>query len=521
MDTKLEMMLDFSVWEELFPTFVEEKKIDREILQMLSQPKYRLGLAHMIEDGVYHFGEPREVAIPKDGGGKRLIYVLPDVDRCVISVISHVYTKLYSGWIHPSCVSYQRGLSVPKTLHKVRHQLGSDGYKVDLSKYFDSVPIWKINEMLQRMDTGSPVDKLLKEFYNTNFIIRNGKTVEHYKSLGQGCAFSPLLANLCLAEVDAELSEMCEVYLRYSDDILMLGERADEALVVLKQRLGELGLELNPKKIQKLEKDKEFTFLGGKICKDWVRFSEKSWEKQKAVVRRITKDKKRGSRTVQRNCIKRLKKYLFSEVNGHCMMEYYCFLCTDETDVKRLDEYCRNELKAVYTGKHNHAMNEHKTSNELLREMGWINLVHLFRLYKANSVIFKAKLKAERETAVTPKHVEKVPLIWLTNSQINLAAGLVRQNGVYYCVERKNRPDVLQTIESLWPKARLWDGWTPLNTSPSKNRVYSATELWEIERSIRTVELLIVTSIAPFEQYYWQSTKFPELVIFRDWMQAA
>lgn len=517
MDKKLEMMLDYEVWEELFPNFVE-KRIDRSVLTLLAQPKYRLGLIKMIEDGVYEFGEPREVAIPKDGGGQRLIYVLPDVDRCVMAVIAQVYTKLYSSWIHPACVSYQKGLSVPRTLHEVRRKLTSGGYKVDLSKYFDSVPIWKINEMLERMDTDSPVDQLLQQFYNTNLIERNGKVVEHFKSLGQGCAFSPLLANLCLASVDEELSDVCEVYLRYSDDILILGERADEALAILKERLSELSLELNPKKIQVLHKGEEFTFLGGKVSKERVGLSEKSWNKQKAAVRKRTKGKK-GSRAEQKKCVKRLQKWLFHPMEGHCNMEYLSFLCTDEKDIERLDRYCRDELKAVYTGKHNHATNEHKTSNEQLQEMGWVSLVHLYRLYKQSPDVFRAKVKAERETKLQPKKIEEVKQIGYTSdTQVNLISGLVKQDGQFYKVERKDRPDVLQQIEDLWEMARLWEGWTPLNTNPKKDKVYSVIELEEIEMALKIVELLIATSIAPFEQYYWQSSKFPELVIFRDWM---
>lgn len=101
---------------------------------------------------------------------------------------------------------------------------------------------------------------------------------------------------------------------------------------------------------------------------------------------------------------------------------------------------------------------------------------------------------------------------------MNLISGLVKQDGQFYKVERKDRPDVLQQIEDLWEMARLWEGWTPLNTNPKKDKVYSVIELEEIEMALKIVELLIATSIAPFEQYYWQSSKFPELVIFRDWM---
>lgn len=519
MDKKLEMMLDFSLWQKLFPIF-REKRIGREVLAALSQPKNRLGLVRMIEDGVFEFGEPREVAIPKDGGGKRLIYVLPDLDRCVMAVVSQVYTKLYSDWVNRNCVSYQKGLSVPKTLHRVRRKLGNGGYKVDLSKYFDSVPRWKINEMLQRMDTGSPVDRLLWKFYNTDLVEREGQVVEHFKSLGQGCAFSPLLANLCLASVDEEVGSLCSVYLRYSDDILVLGERSDEALELLKERLTEMGLSLNPKKIQRIEGGEEFTFLGGKVCRDWVRLSEKSWSKQKAVVRRIAKKRKRGSRAAQKNCVQALKRYLLSEEGGYCTLEYYCFLCTEEWDLQRLDEYCRDEIKAVYTGKHNHATNEHKTSNELLEKMGWVSLVHLYRLYKASPSVFRAKLKAMQENLLQPKKVVEVQQVNLTtDTRVNLISGLVKQDGLYYRVERKERKQsaVLQRIESLWEKARLYEGFSALSTTPDRDRVYSAVELEEIARAVGEIELLIVTTKWKFGQYYWQSNKYPELVIFRDW----
>lgn len=417
MDEKLEGLKDFGVWQELFPSFVE-KGIDREVLGLLAQPKYRLGLVRMVEDGVYEFGEPREVAIPKDGGGKRLIYVLPDLNRCVMAVIAQIYTRMYSGWIHSACVSYQKGLSVPRTLHRLQKKLTCGGYKVDLSKYFDSVPRWKINEMLAQMDTGSPVDKLLWKFYSTDLIEKNGNVVEHFKSLGQGCALSPLLANLCLASVDKEMAERSEVYLRYSDDILLLGEGADKTLEVLKERLKELGLELNPKKVQRVEN--EFTFLGGKVSRDRIQLSEKSWNKQKAAVRKRMKGK-RGSRAEQKRCVKRLQKWLFHPTEGHCNMEYLSFLCTDEKDIERLDRYCRDELKAVYTGKHNHATNEHKTFNSMLQEMGWISLVHLYRLYKQSPDVFRAKVKAERETRLEPKKIKEVKQIGYTSAtQVNL-----------------------------------------------------------------------------------------------------
>lgn len=517
MDAKLERVADFHIWQELFPEFIE-KGIRRDLLALFAQPQYRFGLIRLIEEGKYQFDAPRETSIPKDGGGERLIYILSNIDRCVMSVVTHVYVELYGKWIHSACKSYQKGFSVPAILHDIRRKLEHGGYKVDLSKYFDSVPRWKINKMLQRMDTGSPVDQLLWDFYNTDVIIRDGKPVRHFKSLGQGCAFSSLLANLCLAEVDEEMFSMCEVYIRYSDDILMLGNKADEALAVLKERLADLGLQLNPKKVQGIHAGSAFTFLGGKICNEQIHLSNKVWASQKKAVRKITRRGKRGSRALQRKAVKNIQKYFIGKSGSYCMLEYFCFLCTDGYDMQRLDEYCRNEIKAIYTGKHNHATNEHKTSNEMIYEWGWVNLAHLYRLYKMSRHVFDAKLAAMRENNICPANVVNVDQVWFTpNMQVNLVSGLVRVDGRYVKVLRKKRKGVLERIEELWPKARLYEGFTALNVKPNKNHVYTYTEQSEINLAIKEIELLIVTTVWNFEEYFWQSKAFPELIIFREW----
>lgn len=517
-DNKLEKMLEIEVWESLFPEFCK-KRINPEILALLSQPKYRYDLVKMIADRKYHFGVPREIPIPKSGGGTRFVYVLPDLDRCLMAVIGSVYTEMYSHRIHPACKSYQKGLSVPAVLHKIMPFLDSGGYKVDLSKYFDSVPRWKVNELLKSMDTDSPVDELLWDFYNTDLIIRNGNTVNHYKSLGQGCAMSPLLANLCLAEIDSELSVLCDVYVRYSDDLLILGKHADEALGILQQRLADLELTLNPKKIKKIDQKTEFTFLGGKVCKNWVRMSEESWKIQKNQIRNIVKRwGRKGNRMSQKRVVQKLRKHFLSKKDNFCMMEYFCFLSTDEYDMRRLDEYCRNEIKAIFTGKHNHATNEHKTSNDMIRSWGWVSLVHLFRLFKMNRNVFDARLSALRESLLEPKLVREIDSIWLTKDVIvNLASSLVKCGTQYYRVRRKSRVGVLRRIEDLWPLARLYEGFTALNVSPDFNRIYSLDEYNAITLALKEIELLIVTTKWDLDQFFWQSSVYSELIIFSDW----
>ena len=71
--------------------------------------------------------------------------------------------------------------------------------------------------------------------------------------LPQGAPTSPALSNLYLKEFDEEIEEFCKsksiAYTRYSDDLTFSMQRFNQDLVTLvKEKLGNLGLELNKKK---------------------------------------------------------------------------------------------------------------------------------------------------------------------------------------------------------------------------------------------------------------------------------
>lgn len=490
MDTKMQMFLQTSRWERLFPKFYQ-KHIDPKVTTMLSQGKYRMGLAEVIDNEEYAFEPPREVSIPKDNGGTRQIFVMSPLDRCTMAVIADVYTELYQKWIHPNCVSYQKGISVGATLHKLMPRLKEGGYKVDLSKYFDSVPRQVLERLLESMNTGSPLDSLLAQFYHDDRIQRNGKIVEHYKSLAQGCAFSPLLANLCLRELDAELSNLCSVYLRYCDDILILGSNADEGLEKLKEELQELGLSLNTKKVEKLEEGSVFTFLGGKICKEWVHLSDRSMKKQKKAIKNICTSAGKGAKA-QRKAVRRIRDCFFKvSREGFCVSEYLFSVCTDESDIRILDEYAKDQIRSVLTGKHNHTTNRNKTSNERLQELGWVSLVSAYNEHHFNIKVFKARIAAINNRSFFRKAASQ---------------------------ERCCRPELQERLEELWPLARLSERKTIFNTAPKKDTIYSWNELREIEDALSEMETLILTSEWVWNgQYFWQSEVWEDLVLFREW----
>jgi hypothetical protein len=229
---------------------------------------------------------------------------------------------------------------------------GCVGYKADLSKYFDNVRLDVIDKALDDLSTGSPLDKIVREYYHTDLVFdADGNLVEHYGSLKQGCAFASFLANYVLKDIDTVLSKMDILYCRYSDDILMIGKDADRALATLEQMLKTKGLVLNPKKVESLSKNKFFTFLGFNILGPNITFSKKSIKNlQKEIEARTIK-----SNYSTEKAIHQVNKYLYE---GYVVDDkqfgwaaYFLPTVNVPEDINELNIFVMDCIRAVDSGK--------------------------------------------------------------------------------------------------------------------------------------------------------------------------
>lgn len=347
--------------------------------------KYDLQRIHELQQEVlsrqFVWEVPHICKIPKKTGGFRECLALPLKSRIVMSVIASVYYDTCSFMYSFNCVSYQQCVSVPGIVRDVQHSLQGEnviGYKVDLSKYFDSVPKDNLMGLLATLSDGCIIDEYVSMFYNDTRLLTKDGIVEHYRSLCQGCALSPILANLYLRKVDAVVGDMCK-YWRYSDDILLVGERASEAMSVLTEMLADIGLTLNPKKICSL--NDEFEFLGARIGNS-ICISKDNLSAIKREVKHRCKGRPK-SRAGQKRAIKSLQHYFFKEDwNGYSMFGYYANLVSGYSDFVEIDRYCRMCIRAVLTGKNNFTTNLHKTTDDDLQELGWVNIVDMLNYYK-------------------------------------------------------------------------------------------------------------------------------------------
>ena len=347
----------------------------------------KLNLASMFHDvcaGTYHIQPPRIVKVPKDNGGIRELTVCTDKDRFLLAMVNEAWFKLFGDRVSEACTSYRTGCSTASTVKKMHKHLGY-GYKLDLSKYFDSVPRVVLNEALESICTYTPLDAVIYDFYNDDCVVENKSIVTKYKSLGQGCATSAFLADYILCNIDDEMSHVCGYYCRYSDDMLIISPDADEILGMLEHRLSLLGLQLNPSKVQQIDENTPFKFLGFEIDGDKINIAPSTLQQKKKDVKHVCKMHK-GNLS---KALKEVQKLFFStNYPTHGWLYSKCQAVNQLDRIIELDTYCKDCLRACATGTWNYTHNIHAVD---LEKAGWVSLTHMAKMAWQDSTLFEAE----------------------------------------------------------------------------------------------------------------------------------
>lgn len=290
-DVLLQKFFEMKRWEEALETGVD-KHIDKGELRKLCSPEIRVAMYNAIVTDNYEIAPPHQAQIPKDNGDMRIVYVNENVDRIFLSIVNNLFFEMFPEFVHPSCKSYQSGIGCGKVVQEVSRQMSKIrtaevGFKADLTKYFDTVPIRYIDDIFDRMEKKigkSKIIDIVKKYYHTDLCFDyNGELIEHYQSLKQGCAVASFLADAVLYKVDNVMSMLPGYYVRYSDDLLYVGSEWGAAFPTLKAMLADMEMTLNPKKVERVFKNKWVKFLGFSIKGDMITLSKnrvKSFQKE-------------------------------------------------------------------------------------------------------------------------------------------------------------------------------------------------------------------------------------------------
>lgn len=356
-DVILEMFFEPSRWEHALNKGVD-KDINRKELQRIATPELRIAMKRRIEEGKYAIAPPHTAKIPKETPGEfRTVYVNEPIDRLFLSIANDLLIDLTPGATHPSCKSYTKGISCGKIVQglskRVRSQKGEIiGFKSDLSKYFDSVPLEFIDkafDMVEDKHGKSAVIDVVRKYYHSDlYFDEDGNLCESYQSLKQGCSVASWLANVLLYHIDSKLSSLKGYYTRYSDDMLYIGEDYEQAMDILTSELEKMQMKLNPKKVEYLTHKSYFRFLGFAVrdeCISLYKTHVKNFQKE--IEKRTIKRKN----ITLRQAINAVNNYLYRGNGEHSWADQVLPFCNVESDLLELDKFVMDCFRAVVTKK--------------------------------------------------------------------------------------------------------------------------------------------------------------------------
>lgn len=335
------------------------KHIDKGKLYKLCKPETRVALYVAIANGEYEIFPPHIAKIPKDTPGEfRTVYINEPIDRIILSIANDLLIELTPDMIHPSCKSYQKGIGCGDIVKRISSKICNTegdviGWKSDLSKYFDSVPLRFIDAIFDKIESrfghSALIDLLRKYYKNDNYFDENGKLCNAYQSLKQGCSVASWLANVLLYHIDDKLSKMNGEYVRYSDDMLFIGKDYEKAMDVLVNELAMMEMKLNPKKVEYITHDKWFKFLGFSIKGADISLSGtriKSFQKE------IEKRTIRKRNISLKNAVNSVNAYLYKGNGKFSWATQILPVCNVAKDIDTLNMFVMDCFRAVQTGKH-------------------------------------------------------------------------------------------------------------------------------------------------------------------------
>lgn len=355
-DKILQMFFDPQRWQYAIDKGVG-KGINKALLYKLANPEARVQMYQAIKAGRYSIAPPHTAKIPKDNGEFRTVYVNEPLDRIFLSIANDLLFELMPEMIHPSCRSYQKGVGCGRIVQdiakRIAHTSGEIiGWKSDFSKYFDSVPIRFIDQAFDAVEAKhghSAIIDILRQYYHCDlYFDMEDELKESYQSLKQGCAVAAWLADVVMYGLDARLSELDGEYVRYSDDALFVGPDYERAMEIMKEEVALRDMELNPKKVESLKRDRWFKFLGFSIKGSKISLSK---TRIKSFQREIEKCTIGNRSTTLRKAVNAVNRFLYKGNGEFSWATAVLPVCNVKEDILELDKFVLDCLRAVATGK--------------------------------------------------------------------------------------------------------------------------------------------------------------------------
>jgi RNA-directed DNA polymerase len=302
-----------------------------------------------LKDGRYMPSPVKQCRIPKGEGEYRTLGIPTVLDRVIQQAIAQTLSPFYEAQFSDHSYGYRPHRSAQGAMEKMldyaiqtmKRTNKCHVVDCDLKAFFDTVDHQKLMTKLRENVADRELLELLVKYLKAGAITVEGEFTKTPQGVPQGGPLSPLLANILLDELDSKLESRGHHFVRYADDFVIMcdspraGVRILENITTYLRDKLRLTVNTNKSKVVAL---KDACFLGFKILRRKIRWTERSMNKFKAEVRRITRRTRGVSTAVVYND---LRNYLRGALN------YYLVGVTFR-EVRELDGWIRRRVRLYY-----------------------------------------------------------------------------------------------------------------------------------------------------------------------------